>query len=326
MAMPDPSKKSMTLAEALAVDGTIPEPIQATEETGAVEDVIEMGGQQEDVSSNWEAEELPVVRTRTGREQNARITGLEEQMAQLRRGKKRTAVPNPNRRFMALAEALAAGEALPDSKEAEIEMVVDEEVESVIEFMGCHGRLWQIADPQAAYLEMLQQDLAETITKYDSAKQSLDQISTRLHDARAVCYLIDLDDAIRQKASAQRRVQTLVEQAEVHHHHHHLRIQEDISRCSDRTARYMRDSFAHCLTAIEALKHDQREAQREFTACDASEREAQESVVNFEAHMKSLLDQEMGQRMDREQAELEINAYPAAIVSADAGPVNGSGL
>ncbi|RYC77984.1 hypothetical protein BFJ63_vAg19142, partial [Fusarium oxysporum f. sp. narcissi] len=65
--------------------------------------------------------------------QNARITGLEEQMAQLRRGKKRKAVPNPNRRFMALSENLAAGEALPDSKEAEIEMVVDEEVESVIE-------------------------------------------------------------------------------------------------------------------------------------------------------------------------------------------------
>ncbi|KAH6950415.1 hypothetical protein BKA56DRAFT_626119 [Ilyonectria sp. MPI-CAGE-AT-0026] len=83
----------------------------------------------------------------------------------------------------------------------------------------------------------------------------------------------------------------------------------------------MRDSFAHCLTAIEALKHDQREAQREFTACDASEREAQESVVNFEAHMKSLLDQEMGQRMDREQAELEINAYPAAVVLADVGLV-----
>ncbi|RKK78560.1 hypothetical protein BFJ68_g17883, partial [Fusarium oxysporum] len=65
--------------------------------------------------------------------QNARITGLEEQMAQLRRGKKRKAVPNPNRRFMALAEALATGEALPDSKEAEIEVDADEEVESVIE-------------------------------------------------------------------------------------------------------------------------------------------------------------------------------------------------
>ncbi|KAG6998156.1 hypothetical protein FocnCong_v013552 [Fusarium oxysporum f. sp. conglutinans] len=65
--------------------------------------------------------------------QNARITGLEEQMAQVRRGKKRKAVPNPNRRFMALSENLAAGEALPDSKEAEIEVDVDEEVESVIE-------------------------------------------------------------------------------------------------------------------------------------------------------------------------------------------------
>ncbi|RYC78859.1 hypothetical protein BFJ63_vAg18268 [Fusarium oxysporum f. sp. narcissi] len=65
--------------------------------------------------------------------QNARITGLEEQMAQVRQRKKRKAVPNPNRRFMALAETLAAGEALPVSKEAEIEMVVDEEVESVIE-------------------------------------------------------------------------------------------------------------------------------------------------------------------------------------------------
>ncbi|RFN50198.1 hypothetical protein FIE12Z_5542 [Fusarium flagelliforme] len=65
--------------------------------------------------------------------QNARITGLEEQVSQLRRGKKRKAVPNPNRRFMALAEALAAGESLPNSKEGEIEVDVDEEIESVIE-------------------------------------------------------------------------------------------------------------------------------------------------------------------------------------------------
>jgi cytochrome c1 len=65
--------------------------------------------------------------------QNARITGLEEQIAQVRRGKKRKAVPNPNRRFMALAETLASGEALPDLKETEIEVDVDEEVDSVIE-------------------------------------------------------------------------------------------------------------------------------------------------------------------------------------------------
>lgn len=65
--------------------------------------------------------------------QNARITGLEEQMTQLRRGRKKKAVPNPNRRFMALEEALAAGEAFTDSKKAEIEVDVDEEVESMIE-------------------------------------------------------------------------------------------------------------------------------------------------------------------------------------------------
>ncbi|RKK61948.1 hypothetical protein BFJ69_g17077 [Fusarium oxysporum] len=65
--------------------------------------------------------------------QNARITGLEEQMAQVQRGKKRKAVPNPNRRFMAVAEAVTAGEVLLGSKEVEIEVDVDEEVESVIE-------------------------------------------------------------------------------------------------------------------------------------------------------------------------------------------------
>ncbi|CZR49887.1 uncharacterized protein FPRO_16093 [Fusarium proliferatum ET1] len=65
--------------------------------------------------------------------QNAPIAGLEEQMAQVRRGRKRKVVPNPNRRFIALSENLAAREALPDSQEAEIEMAVDEEVESVIE-------------------------------------------------------------------------------------------------------------------------------------------------------------------------------------------------
>ena len=65
--------------------------------------------------------------------QNRRIASLEEQMAQLRRGKKRKAVANPNRRFMVLAEALASGETLGEPKEAEIEVDVDEEVESVIE-------------------------------------------------------------------------------------------------------------------------------------------------------------------------------------------------
>ena len=67
-AIPNPNKKFMTLAEALVAGETTSEPNQAIEETGAVEDVIEVGGMQEDGSSNSEAEELPVVRTRSGRE------------------------------------------------------------------------------------------------------------------------------------------------------------------------------------------------------------------------------------------------------------------
>jgi uncharacterized coiled-coil protein SlyX len=65
--------------------------------------------------------------------QNARIAGLEEQTAEVRRRMKRKAEPNPNRRFMALAENLATGEALHVLKEAELEVDVDEEAESVIE-------------------------------------------------------------------------------------------------------------------------------------------------------------------------------------------------
>jgi hypothetical protein len=45
----------------------ISEPSRATVETVAVEDVIEVGGVEEDESINSEAEELPVARTRAGR-------------------------------------------------------------------------------------------------------------------------------------------------------------------------------------------------------------------------------------------------------------------
>ncbi|KAG7003073.1 putative acyl-coenzyme A synthetase [Fusarium oxysporum f. sp. conglutinans] len=97
--------------------------------------------------------------------QNARITGLEEQMAQVRRGKKRKAVPNPNRRFMALAETLTAGEALPDSKKAEIEVDVDEKDESVIEILYpavifgsiAAGGIFTGANPSYTYSELVNQ-------------------------------------------------------------------------------------------------------------------------------------------------------------------------
>ena len=46
-----------------------------------------------------------------------RIASLEEQLDRLKRGKKRKAIPNPNRRFMTLGEALAAKEAIPEPGE-----------------------------------------------------------------------------------------------------------------------------------------------------------------------------------------------------------------
>ena len=43
----------------------------------------------------------------------SKIASLEEEVARLKRGKKRKAIPNPNKRFMMLSEALAIDEATP---------------------------------------------------------------------------------------------------------------------------------------------------------------------------------------------------------------------
>ncbi|KAI7766580.1 hypothetical protein LZL87_014143 [Fusarium oxysporum] len=67
-AIPNPNKKFITLAEALAAGDTISKPNEAIEGADVVEDVIEVGGIEEDERSNSGKEELGVVRTRTGRE------------------------------------------------------------------------------------------------------------------------------------------------------------------------------------------------------------------------------------------------------------------
>jgi hypothetical protein len=67
-AIPNPNKRFMTLAEALVAGGAISEPNEAIERADAVEDVIEVGGMEEDERSNSEEEELTVVRMRAGRE------------------------------------------------------------------------------------------------------------------------------------------------------------------------------------------------------------------------------------------------------------------
>jgi hypothetical protein len=67
-AIPNPNKRFMTLAEALVAGEAISEPNEAIERADAVEEVIEVGGMEEDERSNSEEEELTVVRTRAGRE------------------------------------------------------------------------------------------------------------------------------------------------------------------------------------------------------------------------------------------------------------------
>jgi Ran GTPase-activating protein (RanGAP) involved in mRNA processing and transport len=57
----------MILAKALVAGNSISELNQAIAEIEAVEDVIEVGGVEEDESINSKAEELPVARTRAGR-------------------------------------------------------------------------------------------------------------------------------------------------------------------------------------------------------------------------------------------------------------------
>ncbi|KAK2684989.1 hypothetical protein QWA68_016444 [Fusarium oxysporum] len=72
-AIPNSNKRFMTLAKALVAGNAISEPNKAIERADAVEDVIEVGGMEEDERSNSEEEELTVVRTQAGRE--VRILG-----------------------------------------------------------------------------------------------------------------------------------------------------------------------------------------------------------------------------------------------------------
>jgi hypothetical protein len=55
----------------------------------------------------------------------ARIASLEEELARLKRGKKRKAVPNPNKRFMSLGETLAGGEAIAEEETQNMPVVVE---------------------------------------------------------------------------------------------------------------------------------------------------------------------------------------------------------
>ena len=62
----------------------------------------------------------------------SRITSLEEEVARLKRGKKRRAIPNPNRRFMTLSEALIQDKSIPEVGDQGASILVDSESEEEV--------------------------------------------------------------------------------------------------------------------------------------------------------------------------------------------------
>jgi hypothetical protein len=76
------------------------------------------------IAKAFEAQEMALSAT------EARIASLEEEVARLKRGKKRKAIPNPNRRFMDVGSVLATGNASPPIRR-EPEVVVDVQEDEV---------------------------------------------------------------------------------------------------------------------------------------------------------------------------------------------------
>jgi hypothetical protein len=62
----------------------------------------------------------------------------------------------------------------------------------------------------------------------------------------------------------------------------------------------VRGSLARCFEAFTALEKDPRDAQREFTDGEISEREAEQSVIDLEVNVRNLLDQEVRLKQDLE--------------------------
>jgi DDE superfamily endonuclease len=85
------------------------------------------------IAKGFEAQEQALA------EHSNKIASLEEELSRLKRGRKRKAIPNPNRRFISLSEALASGEKVVESNleeevvESEVESGVESEIESEAE-------------------------------------------------------------------------------------------------------------------------------------------------------------------------------------------------
>jgi hypothetical protein len=75
------------------------------------------------IAKGFEAQEVELVAQAT------RISSLEEEVARLQRGKKRKAIPNPNKRFMTLVEALGSNDPIPKVSDEESLIEVDSSTE-----------------------------------------------------------------------------------------------------------------------------------------------------------------------------------------------------
>ena len=78
------------------------------------------------IAKGFETQELSIA------EHTLRIARLEEEVAHLKRGKKRKAIPNPNRRFVALAEALVSDKAVLKVGDKEMFVVMDTDSEEEV--------------------------------------------------------------------------------------------------------------------------------------------------------------------------------------------------
>jgi hypothetical protein len=79
------------------------------------------------ISEGFEAQESKIASL------SARVTSLEEEVGRLSRGKTRKAIPNPNKKFMKLTEALVVGNTISEPDQTAEE---SEAVEDVIEVRG----------------------------------------------------------------------------------------------------------------------------------------------------------------------------------------------
>ncbi|TVY62599.1 hypothetical protein Focb16_v004339 [Fusarium oxysporum f. sp. cubense] len=157
------------------------------------------------ISRGFEAQESKIASLST------RIASLEEEVGRLSRGKKRKAIPNPNKRFMALAEVLVAGDTISEPNEAieradAVEDVIEvggmeedersnsEEEELTVVGTACH----KLAEESTAELEVIQNNA----TRWNSTYMMIERALVKQYELNSFIQELGLE------ADASKRVPT----------------------------------------------------------------------------------------------------------------------